>query len=152
MNARVSLRPLRPLVVAVTTLACATSRPVEPPVVQIVAHDYAFDAPDSLPPGPTRFHFRSDGTVAHEVGVARVKQGVTLDSALRVELAGGDPEGLYDAGEGLLFTNPGETNDSELLVTLESGRDYVLLCTLETNGAVHSMKGMVKGVRVRGGG
>lgn len=151
MNTRPSLVCALATATVWLAAACATSRPVEPPVVQIVAHDFAFEAPDSLPPGPTRFHFRSDGSVAHEVGFARVKRGVSLDSALRIELAGGDPAGLYDAGEGLLYTNPGETNDSELLVTLEPGRDYVLLCTLETNGAVHSMKGMVKGVRVRGG-
>ncbi|MBY0489359.1 MAG: hypothetical protein K2R93_05915 [Gemmatimonadaceae bacterium] len=122
--------------------------PVAVPVVQIVGHDFAFEAPDSLPPGPTRFAFRSDGTVPHEVAIARVKRGVSLDSVLRVEIAGGDIDGLYDPGEGLLYTAVGETVTAELQVTLEAGRDYVLACTLEKDCKAHSMLGMVRGVRV----
>jgi hypothetical protein len=137
---------------AIAMTACASTpveEPVEAAVVQVVGHDFALDAPDSLPAGPTRFHFRSDGTVPHEVAIARVKQGVPLDSVLRLELAGGDIDGLYDPGEGLLYTAVGETVDAELLVTLDAGRDYVLICTLEKDGKPHSTMGMVKGVRVR---
>jgi hypothetical protein len=122
---------------------------VERPVVQVVGHDYALEAPDSLPAGPTRFGFRSDGTVPHEVSIARAKRGVPLDSVLRLEVAGGNIDGLYDPGEGLLYTAVGETVDAQLLVTLEAGRDYVLICTLEKDGKPHSMLGMVRGLRVR---
>jgi hypothetical protein len=78
-----------------------------------------------------------------------VKRGVPLDSVLRLEVAGGNIDGLYDPGEGLLYTAVGETVDAQLLVTLEAGRDYVLICTLEKDGKPHSMLGMVRGLRVR---
>jgi hypothetical protein len=132
------------------TSACAVApaeKPVEVPVVQIVGHDFALESPDSLPAGATRFAFRSDGTVPHEVGIQRVKRGVTLDSVLRAELAGGDVEALYDPGAGLLYTAVGETVEAALQVTLEAGRDYVLICTLEKDGKPHSMMGMVRGLR-----
>ena len=133
------------------TTACAVApaeKGVEAPVVQIVGHDFALESPDSLPAGPTRFAFRSDGTVPHEVAIGRVKRGVSLDSVLRVELAGAEVAGLYDPGEGLLYTAVGETVEAELQVTLEAGRDYVLICTLEKDGKPHSTMGMVRGLRV----
>ncbi len=135
----------------VVAAACGSSssgQPKEPPVVTVIGHDFALEAPDSLPPGPTRFSFRSDGTVPHEVGIGRVKRGVMLDSLLKVELKGADITGMYDAGEGLLYLAPGESVDAELLVTLERGRDYVLICTLEDKGKPHSTMGMVRGLRV----
>ena len=141
----------RRLLVSLTLLAsCRTAAtPAELPLVNIVGRNFALEAPDSLPPGATRFHVRNDGTVAHEVAIGRVKQGVSLDSLLRLELAGKDIDGLYDPGEGLLFANNGETLDSELVVTLEKGRDYVLICTLDENGKPHSTLGMVRGLRVK---
>lgn len=134
-----------------TLTACQASPPPPPdiPVVDVVGRDFALEAPDSLPPGPTRFRFRREGTVAHEVAMARVKAGVPLDSLLRIELAGGDINGMYDPGEGLLYLDPGEVIDAELLITLEAGRDYVLICTLDKDGKTHAMLGMVRGLRVR---
>lgn len=135
---------------AILLASCKTAAPpAELPLVNVVGRNFALEAPDSLPAGPTRFHFRNDGTVAHEVAIGRVKKGVSLDSLLRLELAGKDIEGLYDPGEGLLFANNGETIDSELVVTLEKGRDYVLICTLDEKGKAHSMLGMVRGLRVK---
>lgn len=151
------MRRVRRLAAAgvVVTTACLAACPapqdravIEPPTVTVVGRDFAFEAPDSLPPGPTRFAFRSVGTVPHEMAIARVKRGVSLDSVLRLELAGADITGLYDPGEGLLYTALGETVDAELLVTLEPGRDYVLNCTLEEKGKPHAMLGMVRGLRV----
>jgi hypothetical protein len=133
--------------------ACTSTRAEsvsEPPVVTVVGRDFSFEAPDSLPPGATRFRFRREGTVAHEVSIARVTQGVSLDSVMRLELAGADITGLYDPGEGLLYAARGESVDAELLVTLERGRDYVLLCTLEEKDKTHSLLGMVHGLRVIG--
>lgn len=132
--------------------ACAAPSPPpaqQLPVVEVIGRDFALEAPDSLPPGQTRFRFRREGTVAHEVAIARVRAGVSLDSLLRVELAGGNIDGLYDPGEGLLYADPGEVVEAELLITLEAGRDYVLICTLDKDGKPHSTLGMVRGLRVR---
>ncbi|WP_373059715.1 hypothetical protein [Gemmatimonas sp.] len=132
---------------AVMGIACASppaEQIAEPPVVRVVGHDFALDAPDSLPPGLTRFTFRSAGTVPHDVSIARVKQGVSLDSLLRLELNGADITGLYDPGYLLLYTDVGESVDASLLVTLERGRHSVLICTREEKGQPHSTLGMVR--------
>ena len=46
--------------------------------VIIEGTDFAFVAPDTMSPGPTRFRFQRSGTVAHEMAIARVKAGTTL--------------------------------------------------------------------------
>lgn len=128
--------------------ACAPPPVASPPVVDVIGRDFALQAPDSVPAGPTRFRFRREGTVAHEVAIARVRAGVNLDTLLAIELKGGNIDGLYDAGEGLLYADPGEQVDAELLVTLEAGRDYVLICTLNKDGRPHSVLGMVRPLKV----
>jgi hypothetical protein len=120
------------------------------PVIEVTGRDYALTAPDSAAPGLTRIHFVANGTVAHEVAIARVKAGVKLDSLLAIELKGADVEGLYDPGEGLLYAEPGERVDGELLVDLAPGRSYMLICTLAAKGdTTHSMLGMLHPLHVR---
>ena len=128
-------------------VACAQVREV--PVVEVTGSDFAFIAPDTLDPGPTRFRFVRTGTVEHEMAIARVKQGITLAQALTTEMSGGDVETVYDVGDGLLFAAVGETVEAELLIDLQPGRHYVLNCTRVTNGKPHTMLGMAKGVTVR---
>ena len=142
-----SLRSVPRLAACLVAVACARS-PADVTVI-IEGTDFAFAAPDTLSPGPTRFRFQRSGTVAHEMAIARVKAGTTLATALKTEAAGGAVEGLYDEGDGLLYADVGETIEAELLVNLEPGRQYVLACTLETNGKVHTTLGMVKGIVVR---
>lgn len=129
-------------------LAAACAR--EAPVVEVTGRDYALTAPDTLAPGVTRFHFTSAGSVAHEVAIARIKDGVPLATVLASEFKGADPEGLYDPGEGLLFAEPGQRVDAELLVDLKPGRTYMLICTLDAKGdTTHAMLGMLHPVHVR---
>ena len=119
------------------------------PIIEVAGSDYALIAPDTLPSGPTRFRFHSTGTVAHELAMARVKAGVSLAQVLATELRGGEVEALYDPGDGLLYASPGDRVEAELLLDLEPGRSYVLVCTLETDGKSHATLGMVRGLTVR---
>jgi hypothetical protein len=119
-------------------------------IVQVIGRDFAFDAPDTLDAGPTRFHFSRAGTAEHEVAISRVKRGITVAQVLAAEVRGDDPTDLVDDGVGLLFAAVGEHVESDLLVDLEAGRQYVLSCTRETAGKSHAMLGMVKGITVRG--
>jgi hypothetical protein len=132
--------------VAVLVSGCARSVPV----IEVTGRDYALTAPDSAAPGLTRVHFVSNGTVAHEVAIARIKNGVRLDSLLALEFKGADVEGMYDPGEGLLYAEPGERVDGDLLVELQPGRSYMLICTLAAKGdTTHSMLGMLHPLHVR---
>ena len=62
------------LVAPRTTSASAPSRDVE-----IVALDYAFKAPATVAAGRTTFRFANDGKVAHELNIALLKPGVTIE-------------------------------------------------------------------------
>ena len=120
------------------------------PVIAVTGVDFAFIAPDSATAGPTRFRFTHRGTVPHELAIARVTLGVRVERVLDTELKGGDVEGLYDPGEGLLYADVGEHVDAELLVDLQPGRTYVLNCTLDgPGGKSHAMLGMVRPLHVR---
>jgi len=121
--------------------------------VSVVGQDYAFTAPDTLPPGPTSFRFRNLGSVAHELVVARLKAGVTPAEAFAAEQRGADVAAFYDEGDGLLYAERGDSVDFRLRVDLLPGRRYVLVCTLEggPHGKPHVMLGMFKAVAVSGG-
>ena len=131
----------------VSISSCASPR--GDAIVDVVGSDFAFVAPESVAPGPTRFRFKRLGTVAHEVAIGRVKQGVSLSRVLAAEVSGSPADSLYDDGNGLLFADVNEHAETELLLDLAPGRQYVLICTLETNGKPHAMLGMVKGLTVR---
>ncbi len=145
MSARVVRLGL--LVGAAVVAACSRAPAVRE--VRVAGTEYAFVSPDSLPPGPTRFLFTNAGRLAHEVAIGRVKVGVSLDSVLRTELRGGDALPLYDIGDGLLYAESGDVVEIGLHVELLPGRDYVLICTLPDSAKnPHSMRGMVRGLRV----
>lgn len=127
--------------------SCASPR--REALIDVVGSDFAFVAPDSADPGPTRFRFQRSGTVAHEVAIGRVKQGVPLSRVLAAEASGSPVDSLYDEGDGLLYADISEHTETELLLDLAPGRQYVLMCTLEKDGKPHTMLGMVKGLTVR---
>ena len=136
-----------PVALALLTASCGSPRAVREVIVN--GTEYAFVSPDTLGAGPVRFLFRNTGHMAHEVGIGRVKAGIPLDSVLRMELRGDDIERVYDAGEGLLYAEVGEVVEAALHVELLPGRDYVLICTLpDSTGKAHSMRGMIRGLRV----
>lgn len=136
-----------PLALALWAAACGNPPAVREVIVS--GTEYALVSPDTLSAGPVRFLFRNTGHMAHEVGIGRVKAGIPLDSVLRMELRGDDIERVYDAGEGLLYADVGDVVEAALHVELLSGRDYVLICTLpDSAGKAHSMRGMVRGLRV----
>src|SRR5262245_52742826 len=56
--------------------------------VSIVAHDYFFDAPDTLPAGPTIFQLENRGQMAHELAIFAARKGVSAAQML----AGTSPE------------------------------------------------------------
>ncbi len=121
---------------------CATEEP--PNEVTVIGIDYAFDLPDTLPPGPTAIAFENRGDVAHEMILVRLKEGVTLEDVMQGIQAGANPDELTEGGPGILMAGPGETAASRLLVDLLPGHTYALVCNFqdEPDAPPHTALGM----------
>lgn len=149
----------RPLVAAKLTVAlgallpilltgCATRETTND--VTVIGIDYAFDTPDTLPPGPTAIAFENGGQVPHEMILVRLKEGVALEELMKRVEAGDDPLDFTEGGPGILIAGPGETADSRLLVDLLPGRTYALVCNFqdEPDAPPHTALGMRSSLHV----
>lgn len=99
--------------------------------VTVVGIDYAFDAPDTLPPGATAIAFENRGKVPHEMILVRLKEGITLEKLMEGVGRGGDPREFTEGGAGILIAAPGETTAGRLLVDLLPGWRYALVCNFQ---------------------
>ena len=113
-------------------VACAPtqSRPAVT-AITVEAMDYAFQLPDTLRSGPTTFRLHNRGKVPHEMGMALLKAGVTMDQLLKHIGAGGDPDSLIDGVVGILIASPGDSTVGALAVEMLSGRTYALFCNFK---------------------
>jgi hypothetical protein len=142
-------------IVPLTALLIRSSSPSasEPPFrhVAIEARDYAFNAPAILPPGLTAFRFVNHGTVPHEVQLFRFAPGVSAQTA-RAYLAAGDaPDSAADPSGSVLIAFAGVTAREEILVDLERGEQYALICGFRDapGKPKHATLGMVALLKVR---
>lgn len=112
--------------------------------VTVVGIDYAFDAPDTISPGPTAIAFENRGKVPHEMILVRLKEGVTLEQVMQGVQGGGDPSDFTEGGPGILIAEPGEMAETRLLVDLLPGRTYALVCNFqdEPEAPPHTALGM----------
>ncbi len=123
-----------------------------PPAINEVlvrATDYTFTAPDSLPAGPTAFGLVNEGKVPHEVVIVGLQGDATLDEIVRRDRADSTWRHLRQPPSGILTADPGLTTPGRLLVSLEAGRRYLLLCNFQDSdsAAVHMHMGMARVVR-----
>lgn len=125
-------------------LGCA---PRAPRQVQIVATDYAFQAPATLPAGPVEFQLVNRGRVNHEVQLFRWKAGIAPDSALRLTTMDGDsvPDGARDSAAVILIAPPGAGTPTEAHLDLVAGEVWALRCNFRDSTAAprHRTLGMV---------
>ncbi len=148
------------------TPAVATSP--SPLVVEVVAEDYAFDAPAAIPSGWTTIRFRNAGQESHMILLTRLPEGKTIEdyerdlSSLfsRAWEAVRDDGVAQDQALGMIFGSlpewfpqvqfvggpglaaPGRA--SEVTMELEPG-NYVLECYMKTeDGKIHYMEGMIR--------
>ena len=49
-----------------------------PNVVNVVAKEYQYEMPDSIPAGPTLFHLTDEGNELHHMTIVKFEQGKTL--------------------------------------------------------------------------
>lgn len=96
--------------------------------VEIVATDYAFTAPASLPAGRTTFRFTNNGKVRHELNISRLKPGVAIDQFLAAVRADQSVQAFIEGPVGVLFAQPAEKSQSSLSVDLAKGQTYAVIC------------------------
>jgi uncharacterized protein (DUF2141 family) len=116
-----------------------------PNVVNVVAKEYQYEMPDTLPAGPTLFHFTDDGNQLHHVTLVKLEQGKTL--ADFTALPPGPPPAwvVFMGGPNTPMPRGGQDED---VVDLPPG-NYAVVCVIpDTDGKPHMMKGMVKGLTV----
>ncbi len=111
-------------------------------VLTVVASEYQFTLPATVPAGATTFRLVNRGKEVHHVALMRLVDGKTL-ADLQAALAKGPPIPAWAIPVGgPNAVNPG--GSSEAVVVLEPGR-YVALCFVPgPDGAPHAMKGMVR--------
>lgn len=116
-----------------------------------MARNYAFTAPDSLPPGPTAFRLINQGTVLHEVQIWKFKPGIPADSAGRMLARGSVPDDATETSGGVIVASVGDTVRQQILDDLAPGAVYALVCEFRdsTGTPKHSSLGMFKVLTVR---
>ena len=119
--------------------------------VDIVATDYAYVAPTSVPAGMTAFRLVNHGSHPHEVQLFRFKPGVSAGTARAYLVSGNVPDSAADESGGVLIAFPGVTAHEELLVTLVRGERYALMCQFRDGPGKpqHTALGMVALLEVR---
>lgn len=147
---RARVLSLSAAVAAVVLSGCAASR--APNSVLVQANEYAFTAPDSLPAGPTAFGLANAGKVAHEVIIVRLRPNADLREILRLDAAGSSWSALRDAPSGILTADPGVTTPGQLLIDLQPGERYLMVCNFQDaeSSPAHLHLGMLKLVTVNG--
>src|SRR5437867_7890163 len=126
--------------------ACAKTEKTPPqaaaaaPTVHVVATEYAFQAPDSLPAGLTDFHLMNNGKEPHHLTLIRLAPGQTPADLAKMDPSKPMPEGMTMPG-GPNFAAPGGT--AEAMVDLQPG-NYVMVCLIPaSDGKPHLLHGMV---------
>jgi hypothetical protein len=110
------------------TVAGGTA-PVQPLAADtIVATDYAFRYPRTISPGLHTFVMRNEGKQRHQFSIELLKQGVTVDSVMKIGKAGGDVYALMDGAYGLLHARAGTQHIGGLTIDMLPERDYLIAC------------------------
>jgi hypothetical protein len=122
--------------------------------IEVVASDYAFQAPDTVDAGPTLVHLRNVGKVRHEMILVQLEQGATAAQLLDAQRRDETVRPFVDGGNAVLFAAPGRRNGASLEVNFEAGRDYLLVCNFADGEGkpLHFTLGMFKPIHVRGDG
>lgn len=115
-------------------------------VISVVASDYAFDMPATVPAGLTTIRFSNKGKELHHVYLVKVEKGKKPDDVLAFFKAGGPPPKWMKPVGGPNAPAPGD--ETVFTSNLEAG-DYVALCVIPSpGGPPHVMKGMMKALTV----
>jgi plastocyanin len=117
--------------------------------VDVKGIDFSYQGvPASLPAGPTVFSFANGGSVNHEMGVVKIKEGVSAADAIAKAKADFDDDSFIERFLGVAYALPGE--DIALSVKLVPGL-YGYACSVEDDSGVpHVNHGMIGTFTVAG--
>ena len=148
MHSRVARVLLLPLLLA--SVAGLGLRLPPPQAVLVIGTDYAFQLPEHIRHDETLFAFENRGTVRHEMSIVLLKEGLQSDSVVAGILAGSPRRNFVEGQGALIIARPGEPSGPRLWMNLQTGRTYLVLCTLKDNpdAKPHVMLGMVGSFRV----
>ena len=123
-------------------------------VDSVVAVDYAFAKyPREISPGLHTLVFRNAGNHRHEISVALLKKGVTLDSVVAVDKRDGDVDDLFEknGGIGVLHSTAGGMALGRMLIDFLPGREYLVDCSFsdDDKSPPHYKLGMYGSIKVR---
>ncbi len=115
-----------------------------PPVVDIQAADFAYQAPDTIPGGWVTLRIHNEGQELHHGALYRLTEGKTIADVMA--LGPGEMPAWMVAVGGPSAPNPGGM--LEATVNLAPG-NYLLICEVPSpDGKLHFMKGMLRPLTV----
>jgi hypothetical protein len=122
------------------------------PADSVIAVDYAFKYPRELAAGRHSLAFRNEGKQRHEINIALLKVGVSLDSVRAVDKRGGDVFPLFEEGIGVLHSRGGEPALATLDINFLPGREYLIECGFQDSEKAppHYSLGMYGSIKVPG--
>lgn len=141
------------LALALVATAAAAPAPAPSRDVEIVALDYAFNAPATVAAGRTTFRFTNNGKVPHELNVALLKPGITIRQYMDAVNADKPTEPFREGPVGVLFAGPGKRSAAGLSTELLAGRTYAVICIFKDKpGAkAHFALGMFSAITIAPG-
>lgn len=132
-----------------STVATAAAAPTSPPELTIVATDYAYEAPDTVPGGMVTIRLVNNGKDLHHVQLVRLLDGKTyadLAEGLKHMKPGTPPPPWVEDVVGPNSPEPG--SESRLIRELAPG-NYAIVCFVDTPDHIpHFVKGMSRGLTV----
>jgi plastocyanin len=117
----------------------------KPKQIDVISNDYAFlPFPANIAAGPTVFTFENQGKVWHEVNIARLRSGATIEEFTRADAP--RRRDLIERSVGILIGGPGNRPDGRVLVNLMKGSTYVAYCNFKDTpeAPAHLTMGMYK--------
>lgn len=150
-----ALRPLSSVVLAIasTFAGCKSDRPADtvdhpaakqgnPATVTVGAKDYAFEAPDQIPAGPTTFRLTNYGKELHQAQLIRFEHGKTVEDLAKALKTPGPPPSWVKFVGGPNGIGPGQ--EANATAVLAPGR-YAYICYIPSpDGIMHAAKGMIR--------
>lgn len=117
-----------------------------PNVVNVVAKEYQYDMPDTLPAGPTLFRLTNEGNQIHQVTLVKLEQGKSFTDFTSLPPGPFPAWAVFMGGPNAPTPRGGHVDD---IVDLLPGH-YAVICLVPgPDGKPHMMSGMVKKLTVR---
>jgi hypothetical protein len=129
------------LAVALTACARPAAAPAAPNVVNIVATDFAFGAPDTIPAGLTTFKLQNHGKEAHQAVLMGAADKTWDEVRTALTTPGPIPAWVtFPPGAGVVIGG----DSSNATSRLEPGIYYLVCFIPSADGTPHVVKGMVR--------